>query len=72
MMDRVTEVNAIELMADDDYSQATCTLSEYLSLNPGETTCDYCQAIAEMIEEPFECEADRAVYMRRLMHNANS
>ena len=46
-MDRVSELNTLRQSADDAYSNVSCTVNEYLALNPDETVAEYVQAVID-------------------------
>jgi len=65
-MDRTQEVNDIRQLAADCYDNATCTLREYLALNPGETAADYAEALVEMVN-PQGLDAHDMALLKRFV-----
>jgi hypothetical protein len=67
-MDRTAEVNSISQLAEDLYSNATCTVREYLDMNPEQTVSDYVDALIAVDNSDAHLDAHDKRLLRRFLN----
>lgn len=72
-MERTAVVNEIRQQAADVYAWASCTVDEYIDINPGEGVNEYVDALIEANADLSQYdEHDRKLFRQKLVQLANA